>query len=62
MSVCDKHGQQLNPDEWGASPSPIRWADAMRLARSVAADERLPEAERLRLVWAALDAADEQVG
>lgn len=62
MSVCDRHGRQLDPDEWDASgtdpmPVPLTPDDARTVARAIVRDERIPEGERMRLTWAVLDAS-----
>lgn len=55
MSVCDPHRAHLDPDDLDADP--LTADDAWEVARAVMHDERLPEDERVRLVWAVLDTA-----
>ena len=56
MSVCDRRGVQVDPEIYQLS-APLATEDALMLARAIVRDDRLSEAERMRLMWAALDAA-----
>jgi hypothetical protein len=51
----DRSGLQVPPDE--VAPPTLDAEDARLAASAIMHDERLPEDERLRLMWALLDAA-----